>query len=330
MIEQNRPVLNDNFGRTFRYLRLSITDVCNFKCNYCLPDGYQPSNDNDFLCVQEIDTLVSAFAQLGLKKVRITGGEPTLRRDLPDVIARCAQQPGIEQVALTTNAYRLVDKLEQYVDAGLTQVNISLDSLDPTTFLAITGHSNFEKVMAGIEAAQQYPQLKVKLNAVLMKGFNANQMDRYLNYLRTRNLSFRFIELMETGTNGSFFSSNHVAGEQIKAYLLARGWALQPRDPLAGPAVELAHPDYVGRIGLIMPYSKDFCVTCNRLRVSSRGKLHLCLFADQGIDLRAHLRSGDVAEVKASLIASLKEKKATHELHQHHTGATKDFAMIGG
>ncbi|NTS76209.1 GTP 3',8-cyclase MoaA [Catenovulum sp. SM1970] len=328
MLQDN--VLQDSFGRRFEYLRLSITDVCNFKCNYCLPDGYDCDGDRDFLSLAEIQTLVSAFAELGMRKIRITGGEPALRKDLTDIIALCKATPGIEQVALTTNGFNLDKKIDEFVSAGLDALNVSVDSLDPRMFAAITGHEKLEIVLDGATRALELGIDKVKFNAVLLKQFNASQFNDYLNWIKQRPITLRFIELMETGDNKVFFDANHVQGGVLKKQLLAQGWLPVIRNKLSGPAEEFFHPDYQGRIGLIMPYSKDFCKNCNRLRVSSKGQLHLCLFTEQGVDLRPALLNQDIAETKTRLVAAMDDKVASHFLTEHKTGVNKHFASIGG
>ncbi|WP_100656909.1 GTP 3',8-cyclase MoaA [Alteromonas flava] len=323
-------MLKDNLGRHFRYLRLSITDVCNFKCNYCLPNGYQCDAPKQFLTLREIQTLLYAFAQLGMKKIRLTGGEPTLRRDLTEIIALCRNTPGIEHVAMTTNGYRLARHIDDYVAAGLQSVNISIDSLNPESFIAITGYQKFEQVMLGIERASASELQQVKLNAVLLKQFNTAQFEHTLEWLRNRRLTYRFIELMETGNNSEFFSANHCSGQQVKQQLLDKGWQRVLAGPLSGPAQEFYHPDYAGRVGLIMPYSKDFCQNCNRLRVSSMGQLQMCLFADAGIDLRNALQAEDVEQTKLYILAAMQDKVSAHQLSAHQTGATLNLAQIGG
>ncbi|TMO28205.1 GTP 3',8-cyclase MoaA [Pseudoalteromonas sp. S4741] len=323
-------MLTDNFGRHFEYLRLSITDVCNFSCNYCLPDGYDCQQERDFLTLAELEVLVNAFAQLGVKKIRLTGGEPGLRKDLRDIIALCNEVEGIKTVALTTNGFNLKDHATEWAKAGLSALNVSADSIDPRLFSAITGHNKLEKILEGIALAEQAGIKKIKLNAVLLKQFNAHQLDNYLSWVATRNVTIRFIELMRTGDNHAFFAQNHVTGESVKAQLLASGWQQQEKALWAGPAQEFSHPDSLGRVGLIMPYSKDFCQQCNRLRVSARGKLHLCLFAEAGQDIRSWLRSGDIAGTKEAIVAALQDKVATHYLQDGVVGATQHLAMLGG
>ncbi|WP_199612124.1 GTP 3',8-cyclase MoaA [Flocculibacter collagenilyticus] len=323
-------MLTDNFGRQFQYLRLSITDACNFRCQYCLPNGYHAEHDRQFLSLNEIDTLITAFARLGMRKVRITGGEPGLRKDLPDIISLCRSTAGIEQIALTTNGFNLEKNIQHWADAGLTALNVSADSLDTQLFASLTGQAKLQTILRGIAKAEQSGIKNIKLNAVLLKHFNGQQLDEYLAWIKQRNLAIRFIELMEVGSNKTFFNKQHISGEVIKGKLLDQGWFAMPRAPLAGPAQEFSHPDYQGRVGLIMPYSKDFCQNCNRLRMSAMGKLHLCLFSEQGINIRPWLTAGDVKGTCEAVRQALTDKSASHSLHLHQTGATKHLAMIGG
>ena len=279
--------LTDAFARKFYYLRLSITDVCNFRCTYCLPDGYKPSGvtNKGFLTVDEIRRVTRAFASLGTEKVRLTGGEPSLRRDFTDIIAAVRENDAIRQIAVTTNGYRLERDVASWRDAGLTGINVSVDSLDARQFHAITGQDKFNQVMAGIDAAFEAGFEKVKVNTVLMRDVNHHQLDTFLNWIQHRD----------------------------------------------GPAQVFCHPDYAGEIGLIMPYEKDFCATCNRLRVSSIGKLHLCLFGEGGVNLRDLLEDDTQQQaLEARISAALREKKQTHFLHQNNTGITQNLSYIGG
>jgi cyclic pyranopterin phosphate synthase len=323
-------MLQDNFGRKFYYLRLSITDVCNFRCNYCLPDGYDCEQPRDFLSLAEISRLVKGFAQLGTEKIRITGGEPSLRKDLPDIIHAIKQTAGIKQVAITSNGFKLPQHLPQWLDAGIDAINISIDSLDPRQFHTITGHDKLTNILKGIDLAIRDGRPKVKINTVLMREYNAYDLNTYLNWIKHTPVTLRFIELMQTGDNHTFFSQQHVRGETIKQRLLQQGWLPALREKAAGPAQEFYHPDYQGKIGLIMPYSKDFCQSCNRLRVSSSGQLHLCLFADQGLSLREQLQSDDTEALIERIQMLLHDKQLSHSLEQQLTGATKHLAMLGG
>ena len=321
--------LEDKFGRRFYYLRLSITDVCNFKCEYCLPDGYEAEGDRHFLSVSEIKQIATSFANLSTSKIRITGGEPSLRKDLPEIISVCANTKGIEHVAITTNGYKLPDHIHQWVDAGLNSLNVSIDSLDPRLFNSITGHDKLSVILNGIDKALDLG-VKVKVNAVLMRQFNHGELQNFLQWLKTTPVTLRMIELMQTGDNDPFFKKNHVSGEPIKQQLLEQGWIPKLREKTAGPAQEFYHPEYKGSIGLIMPYSKDFCSSCNRLRISAKGKLHLCLFADQGLDLRSIIQQQNSELLENELVALLGDKEATHWLQDGITGATKHLAMLGG
>jgi len=323
-------MLTDTFGRRFYYLRLSITDVCNFRCEYCLPDGYACDHDRGFLSLPEISRLARGFASLGTEKIRITGGEPSLRKDLPKIIETCKQTQGIKTVALTTNGYKMPDHLPAWLDAGLDAINISIDSLDANQFNLITGHNKFDTVMKGVDMALAHGKTKVKVNTVLMKKHNAYALDQFLAWVKDTPISLRFIELMQTGDNQKFFDEQHVSGMSIKDTLLSQGWLASIRDKSAGPAQEFYHPDYQGTIGLIMPYSKDFCNTCNRLRVSSLGKLHLCLFAEQGLSLRDFLQTDDIEPLRQYIQSTMGDKKATHFLQDRLTGATKHLSMLGG
>jgi cyclic pyranopterin phosphate synthase len=323
--------VEDSFGRRFQYLRLSLTDVCNFRCQYCLPDGYQKTGGFEFLSVDEIRRVVTAFVDLGLWKVRLTGGEPTLRHDFLDVAKTVSGISGVRQVAVTTNGYRLPQRASDYFKAGITNINISIDSLKPDRFKAITGHDRLQEVMDGIDRAKTAGFKNIKVNAVLLKGINDDELPDFLTWIKDQDLSIRFIELMQTGCNFDYFKKHHLSADVIRRYLLQKGWAEAPRDLGAGPAVNFSHPDYQGRVGLIAPYAKDFCATCNRLRVSAKGNLHLCLFGSSSYSLRPYLQSDDQKELlKDKILDSLRLKKESHFLLQGQTGATPHLASIGG
>jgi cyclic pyranopterin phosphate synthase len=322
-------MLEDKYGRRFHYLRLSITDVCNFSCDYCLPDGYACDTKRDFLSVEEIRVLVAGFAKLGTSKVRVTGGEPALRRDLAEIIGICAKTKGIEHVTMTTNGYKLESDIETWVAAGLSSINVSIDSLDPKMFAAITGHDKLDSILRGIDKALALG-IDVKVNAVLLKQYNQFELTQFFNWIKHTPVSMRLIELMQTGDNLNFFHKNHVSGMPIKEQLIKDGWTQKIRSKTAGPAQEFFHPDYLGRFGLIMPYSKDFCASCNRLRISATGKLHLCLFAEQGLDIRPSLAEQSSDKLVAQLTQLLSDKEATHWLQDGYTGATTHLAMLGG
>ena len=324
--------LVDAFQRAYYYLRLSITDQCNFRCNYCLPNGYQPeANKPSFLTLSEIVRVAEAFAAMGTEKIRLTGGEPTLRKDFITIAENVANVSGIRQLALTTNGYRMAKDVDAWQRAGITSINVSVDSLDPKMFHQITGINKFDEVMRGIERAFEIGYKKVKVNSVLMKNLNDHEFNQFLAWIKNRPIQMRFIELMQTGEMDSFFHHHHLSGEILVKKLLEQGWQLQQKAITDGPAKVFKHSDYMGEIGLIMPYEKNFCASCNRLRVSAKGKLHLCLFGEEGIELRDLLRSDDQQSIlQARIFSALQGKREHHYLHQGDTGIRQHLASIGG
>lgn len=323
--------LTDAFARKFYYLRLSITDVCNFRCNYCLPDGYKPNANKRFLTLDEIKRVGRGFAELGTEKVRLTGGEPTLRRDFVDIIAAIRENAAIRTLAVTTNGYRMARDVQSWKDAGLTAINVSVDSLDARQFHTITGQDKFRQVMEGIDAGFDAGFAKIKVNTVLMRDVNDRSLNTFLDWIKLRPIQLRFIELMETGEGTDLFRKHHVSGQVIRQQLLEKGWQQSIRARSDGPAQVFTHPDYQGEIGLIMPYEKDFCQSCNRLRVSAIGNLHLCLFGEQGISLRDLLtEDSQLDALKLRIQDKLQTKKQTHFLHQGNSGITQNLSFIGG
>ncbi|MGM0906292.1 MAG: GTP 3',8-cyclase MoaA [Pseudomonadota bacterium] len=322
--------LQDRFARRFTYLRLSLTESCNFRCDYCLPDGPDCSSRKYEITLPEVRRLVTAFAKLGTTKIRLTGGEPCLRKDLTEIIATCKSVPGIEKVAITTNGYRMKRDLPAWRDAGLDAINVSIDSLDPSTFHLVTGQNKLPEIIEGIDQAVDMDFATVKVNTVLLKQYNGGELPEFLKFIKDRNVALRFIELMRTTDNTEYYQRHHVSGESIKQQLQSEGWSLTSRADNAGPAQEFTHPDYKGKMGLIMPYSKDFCDDCNRLRVSSLGQLFLCLFTEQHQDIRKYLQSDDPEPLMNALRDNIMLKEATHGLHEGNSGATRHLAMIGG
>ncbi len=322
----------DRYGRRFPYLRLSVIPACNFRCTYCLPGGYRPeAGMKGPLSLAEMGRLLRGFAMLGMHKLRLTGGEPSLRRDLVRVIEMAAATPGVTKVAMTTNGCLLKRRLSDWCAAGLTALNVSVDTLDSPRFAAITGHDRLDEILAGIDLALASRLTSVKLNAVLMRGVNDEELPAWLDYLRERPLTVRFIELMQTGENRVFFQRHHVRADSLQGVLRAQGWQERARASDAGPAREFAHPDYAGRIGIIAPYSKDFCKACNRLRVTSAGDLRLCLFGEFGIPLRHYLQDdAQQPELVAAILGQIGQKHAGHALLQGHTGITPHLAATGG
>ncbi|MEN5425527.1 GTP 3',8-cyclase MoaA [Stenotrophomonas pennii] len=331
VVDGSAPALGDSFGRRFPYLRLSLTEACNFSCSYCLPDGYHGQAGPGFLGVVEIQRLVRGFAALGMHKIRLTGGEPSLRKDLEQIIEVVAAVPGIRKVAITTNGTLLPRRLPGWHRAGLTALNVSMDSLRRDRFHALTGHDRQPEILQGLQMAQALDIPSVKVNAVLLRGVNDDELPQWMDFLRERPVSVRFIELMRTGDNEAYFLQHHRRADEVITQLLEAGWSERPRYPDAGPAREFGHPGHRGTVGIIAPYARDFCSSCNRLRVTARGDLRLCLFGEFGVPLRPLLQSDDDFDaLLARITTQLGLKAAGHGLHQGQTGLIPHLASIGG
>lgn len=304
--------------------------MCNFSCGYCLPNGYV-KKDKSFLNLEEIRRLAVAFVELGVKKIRLTGGEPTIRKDFCEIAATLSQVPGIQKLALTTNGYQLNKNIVAYKRAGIDSITISIDSLIPEKFSQITHHNCLEEMLAGIAQAQNLNFEEVKINMVLQNGINIDEVGSFIEVTRNSNVTIRFIELMQTGTNLAYFQQHHIKADFISEGLQKNGWQQVPRQFDAGPAIEYQHANYQGRIGIIAPYSKDFCTTCNRLRVSAKGELGLCLFGNVGYSLRHLLQSDQqLPDLKQFILDKLPYKLESHYLQEGNTGMNNNFASIGG
>ena len=327
--------LKDSFGRTFPYIRLSITDVCNFKCGYCLPNGYQVNKGDNrkFLHLEEIKRLSRVFSKLGVQKIRITGGEPTVRKDFFEIIKIFKNESGIKKVVITTNGYHLDEKAKMLVNSGLNGINISIDSLDRNIFKTITGHDRLPEILRGIQNLQDLNFENIKINAVLLNSVNASEKDfnTWSNFIKKNKIDFRYIELMRTGDNLDYFNKYHVSSKIFKEYLDKNNWIYQTFGKDAGPSLNYINPDFKGKLGIIAPYSKDFCKTCNRLRITSRGDLRLCLFGNTGISIRHLLQRDDqIEELQDLILGQMKFKKESHYLELGETGLTKNLSTIGG
>jgi len=327
--------LQDTFGRKFPYIRLSITDVCNYKCTYCLPQGYKktPGDNRSFMSLEEISRLAKALSELGVCKIRLTGGEPTVRNDFFDILKDMKQNSKIEKVTMTTNGYQLDKIANQLYSFGLDGINISIDSLDRNTFKKLTGHDRLLEILNGIKILQDLNFKSIKVNAVLLKGINDTEKDFQIfsNFIKDNKIDFRFIELMETGDNKEYFKKNHVSANIFKEYLNKNNWLHQTYGKDAGPSLNYIHPDFKGKFGVIAPYSKDFCKTCNRLRITARGDLRLCLFGNNGTSIRHLLQKDNQKDELLDLIISqLHLKKASHHLELGDTGITSNLSSTGG
>jgi len=328
-------MLKDSFGRTFPYIRLSITDVCNFKCGYCLPNGYQKdkSDNRSFLHIDEIKRLAKGLSELGVCKIRLTGGEPTVRKDFFEILKILKDNSGIKKTVITTNGYRLDEIANQIAESGLNGINISIDSLNRETFKKVTGHDRLPEILKGIKKLKELNFKNIKINAVLLKGINDQEEDfnQWANYIKSNEIDFRYIELMQTGDNYEYFKKFHISSKIFKDYLNKHGWIYQTLGRDAGPSLNYLNPEYKGKFGIIAPYSKDFCKTCNRLRITSRGDLRLCLFGNTGISIRHLLQRDDQLEELKDLISKqLNFKKESHYLELGETGLTKNLSTTGG
>jgi cyclic pyranopterin phosphate synthase len=326
--------LKDNFGRSFPYFRISITDVCNFKCGYCLPNGYQKSeNKKEFLSLEEIKRIGKALSELGVCKIRLTGGEPTVRKDFVEIIENLKSLPGINKVVFTTNGYNLKNIAKSVVNAKIDGINVSIDSLDREKFKFITGKDKLEDILIGLKALQELNFKNIKVNAVLLKGVNDSEQDfdGWQQFIESNNVDFRYIELMQTGDNLDYFKKYHVSANVFRDYLLKKEWIHQTAGFDSGPSKNYIHKDFKGKFGIIAPYSKDFCKSCNRLRITAQGDLRLCLFGETGISLRALLQSDEqIPELKNLINNQLNFKKESHYLELGNTGITPHLASIGG
>jgi len=328
-------ILKDSFGRKFPYIRLSISDVCNFKCGYCLPDGYKidKSDNRSFINTGEIKRLARVLSELGVSKIRLTGGEPTIRKDFFEIIKIIKENSGIKKTVITTNGYKLDKIANDIKNSGLDGINISIDSLNPKTFKKITGHDRLEEILRGIKNLQKLNFKNIKINAVLLKGINDSEQDfdSWAQFIKNNEIDFRYIELMQTGDNLDYFNKYHVPSKKFTDYLNNNNWIIQTFGKDAGPAKNYLNPKFKGKFGVIAPYSKDFCKSCNRLRITAKGDLRLCLFGNTGINIR-HLMQKDnqIEELKDLILKQLNFKKESHYLEIGETGLTKNLSTTGG
>ena len=282
----------DQYGRNIEYLRLSITENCNMKCIYCNPDGTlcMPL-DTQQMSVDEIIKTVKSMVRVGIRKVRITGGEPTVRLDLIEIIRCIAALPGIEDLSMTTNGLRLFSLADELKTAGLHRLNISLDSLDAQKFAKITGGGKLETVLAGIDHALAIGLKPIKINTVLIRGINDDEIDGLIDLAKNRPIDIRFIELMPIGHFGESNQDKILTSDEI----LAKHPRLKPlqRDEQGAPAVYYKIEGYLGRIGFISPISHEFCADCNRIRVSADGQIRPCLGHNGEIDIKPFLLLDD-------------------------------------
>ena len=323
----------DRYQRDIHYLRLSVTDLCNLRCRYCMPDGVEKLDREAVLTYEEFLRLAALFARCGIDTVRVTGGEPLVRKNVAQLVAGLKETPGIRRVTLTTNAVLLAEQLPALLDAGLDSVNISLDTLRPEVFRQITARDDFAAVQAGLQAALQ-SGLPVKLNCVPQAGVNEGELEQLAALAKDNAMQVRFIEMMPIGYGAAMPC---ISGPELRARFARRWPELAPLSPAQehalgdGPAVYYTVPGWQGSIGFIAAVHGKFCASCNRVRLTSQGFLRPCLASETGCDLRALLRSGaDDAQLLAAIRETIWAKPREHHFNDSSMPATRGMYRIGG
>src|ERR1700722_13270560 len=329
-----RAQLLDGHGREIGDLRLSVTDRCGFRCRYCMPaEGMQWLDRADLLTFEEIERLVGVLVEMGIRDVRLTGGEPLVRRELPQLAAMLAAIPGLSDLSLTTNGYQLERDAQALVSAGVNRFNVSIDSLQRERFSEMTRRDALEKVLRGLEVLASFPDAHpIKVNAVAMRGFTEQEVLPFARFAREHPYEVRFIEFMPLDADHAWTPDDVLSGEEIRAAIHAV-YPLEP-EPRAPSATARTYnfADGVGRIGFINPVSEPFCGDCNRIRVTADGQLRTCLFSLRETDLRGVLRDGASDDELESAIRDAVWRK---EL-KHHVGdpgfvqPARSMSAIGG
>jgi GTP 3',8-cyclase len=325
--------IRDNYERIIDYMRISVTDRCNLRCIYCMPPaGIRPIAHSSILRYEEIIRIINMAAGLGVKKIRLTGGEPLIRKNLSYLISSIADIPGIEDISLTTNGILLENMAESLAESGLNRINISLDSLKPGRYREITRGGSLEKVLAGIAAAEKAGLHPVKINMVPIKGINDDEIEDFARLTLNAPVHVRFIEYMPIGTSHFWTEDKYIPAGEIRM----RAERIAPLEPVKfrrnGPARYFRFVGAPGVIGFISPLSHHFCSFCNRLRLTSEGKLRPCLFSESEIDLKSALRSGAPdMEIERLLRLSAEIKPASYMRAEKRVSlCRKPMSKIGG
>ncbi|MDO9371052.1 MAG: GTP 3',8-cyclase MoaA [Gammaproteobacteria bacterium] len=325
------PALIDTFGRRIDYVRLSVTDRCDLRCTYCLPQGFKGFEEHaHWLSFDEIERVLRAFGELGVARVRITGGEPLLRKNLTQLAARLSALPGIEDLSLSTNATQLPRHAHALRQAGVTRINVSLDSLDPQRFHEITG-GRLQDVLDGLMAAKDAGLHPVKINMVVMRGVNDDEIEAMVEFCRMHDFTLRLIETMPMGNTGRAATDHYLDLQDVKKRLEQKYELIPSVMPGGGPAryVQVAGTDL--RIGFITPISQHFCATCNRVRLSVDGTLYLCLGQEDKLELRPLLRGGiSDTELKHAIVSAIARKPERHEFREKPGQIIRFMSMTGG
>ncbi|MDP4146811.1 MAG: GTP 3',8-cyclase MoaA [Bacillota bacterium] len=316
----------DSYGRRINYLRISVTDLCNLRCRYCMPEkGIKKINYENILRLEEIVTISQEFVALGVDKIRITGGEPLVRKNILKLVEDTAKLKGLKELAMTTNGTLLREYAADLKNAGLNRINISLDTLNPMKYRHITKGGRLKDVLAGIEKAKAAGLLPLKLNVVLIKGFNDNEIEDFIKLTQHEEIDVRFIELMPIGEVRHWslnkYLSNNIILEKSKELISVKN------EDTASPAQYFKLPDGKGRVGLINPISCKFCSKCNRIRLTADGKLKNCLHSNEEIDLRNALRNEE--DIKKIIINLVNNKPKEHKLEQGDY-IDRNMIAIGG
>ncbi|MGB9803187.1 GTP 3',8-cyclase MoaA [Desulfofundulus sp.] len=326
--------MEDRYHREINYLRVSVTDRCNLRCRYCMPPhGVSVVPREEILTLEEIVRVVRASTRVGVKKLRLTGGEPLVRRGITELVEALAAIPEIDDLALTTNGILLAARAEQLKAAGLRRVNVSLDTLKPERYSYITRGGRLEAVWRGIEKSLELGLHPVKLNVVVMRGFNDDEICDLARLSLDRPLHVRFIELMPFGTAAGVSREGYIPAAEIRERIEQQFGQLQEVRKLtgSGPARYYHLAGAVGTIGFISAVSDHFCGRCNRLRLTAVGALRPCLFHEYEIDLKGILRRGATLEELAELVArAVQEKPGRHHINRGQPGTGKNMSQIGG
>ena len=327
----------DAYNRPISYLRISVTDRCNLRCIYCMPpDGVAWRPHEEILRYEEIETVVWAATDLGISKIRLTGGEPLVRPGIVELVRMLALVPGVDDLAMTTNGVLLARYSAALADAGLRRVNVSLDTLRPERFQRITRRGQLADVLTGIEAARQAGLEPIKINTVVIRGMNDDEVVDLARKTMEVGWNIRFIEVMPVGNGVLADGGWHdrvVTGQEVKQQIEAALGRLEPAKMATGigPASYYRLPGASGTLGFITPISEHFCYRCNRLRLTADGQLRPCLLSDQEIDLRTPLRQGaDAAEIRALLLKGIESKPMRHHLDECDLPEARVMSEIGG
>ena len=326
--------MTDSFGRTINNLRVSVTDQCNFRCIYCMPEEgmiFQPREE--ILTFEEITRFVEIATGLGISKLRLTGGEPTVRKDLTVLVRMLSKIPGVQDMAMTTNAFLLRKMARELHEAGLPRINVSLDSLDEEKFRQMTRRDVLHKVLDGLEEATRYFQLPIKINVVAMKGYTEDELLDFAKMARTGPFQVRFIEFMPLDADRSWTRDQVLDGAEIIERISDK-WPLDAvkRPNQREPADLFRFRDGKGEIGLIASVSEPFCGSCNRIRITADGKLRTCLFSINETDIKAMLRGGATdQEIATTIIEAVSHKEPGHHINEpDFVQPERTMSSIGG